>query len=117
MKKVIYVVSSIMLPMVAFAEGINTSGLETSIDNVSGVINKLIPLVIGAGVLVFLWGVLMYVLAQGESEKREEGKKFMIWGIVALFVMTSVWGLVKLLQSTAGVGNSTAPSTPKIPTS
>jgi hypothetical protein len=33
----------------------------------------------------------------------------MIWGVIALFVMVSVWGLVTLLQTNLGVTAGAAP--------
>lgn len=48
--------------------------------------------------VVFLWGVIQYVIGnQGEPKKLEQGKQIMIWGIVGMFVMVSAWGIVKLL--------------------
>lgn len=116
MKKVFYIVSSIMLPAVALAQGVNVSNLNGSISSLSGVVGKLVGFLIGAAVLVFLWGVLKYVfLSQGDPEKRSEGRGFMIWGIIALVVMTSVWGLVNLVKSTAGINGGGGPEIPVIP--
>ena len=48
--------------------------------------------------LFFLIGMLRFFYAQGEEE-RSAGKQHMLWGILGLVVMFSVWGLVKLLLS------------------
>ena len=48
------------------------------------------------------------------GEDKETGKQIMIWGIIALFVMVSVWGLVNVLSNTTGIGGAAAPTT--IPT-
>lgn len=70
------------------------------------VINPLIVLVSSLAVLYFLWGVSKYILHGGNEEKREEGYHMMIYGIIALFVMVSMWGLVGVLSNTflSGVG-------------
>jgi len=62
-----------------------------------------VPVIIGLAVLIFLWGIAKFVLNAGNEQAREEGKRLMIWGIVALFVMVSVWGLVQILIATFGV--------------
>ena len=49
----------------------------------------------------FLWGLAMYILS-GPGEKADEGRSRMIYGIIALFVMISVWGLVRVLSNTFG---------------
>ncbi len=38
----------------------------------------------------------------------------MIWGIVALFVIVSVWGLVSLLQLLTGAGGGGTPTAPPL---
>jgi len=63
--------------------------------------DSIIPLIFAIAVLAFIWGVLQFfILNPDEEAKRAQGRQFMIWGIVALAVMISVWGLVGILQST-----------------
>jgi hypothetical protein len=67
---------------------------------IASVVNPLIVLVSSLAVLYFLWGVSKYILHSGNEEKRAEGYQMMIYGIIALFVMVSVWGLVGVLANT-----------------
>ena len=58
----------------------------------------------------FIWGIVIFI-AKGDSDsEREKGRKRMAWGIIALFVLFSIWGIVRLLQTsifgTAGTGAS-----------
>lgn len=43
------------------------------------------------------------VINPNNEEKRKQGKQYMIWGIIALFVMVSIWGLVAILTNTFGI--------------
>jgi phosphatidylglycerophosphatase A len=63
-------------------------------------INQAVVLVLALALLFFFWGVAKFILNADNDEKRTEGKKVMIWGIIALFVMVSVWGLVNILANT-----------------
>lgn len=92
----------LLTPMFAHAQG-----LQSVIGVFSDLINLAIPLVLALAVLYFFWGLANYILAQGNEDKREEGRNIMIWGIIAIFVMVSVWGLVRLLQETFNVGSQT----------
>jgi FtsH-binding integral membrane protein len=87
-----------------------------ALETVEGLISKLIPLVIGAAVLVFLWGILKFVIASSEEDKAK-GRQFMIWGVIGLFVMVSVWGLVNFFRNTLGLtgGANTPPPPPGVP--
>lgn len=68
------------------------------------IINKsVIPLIFSLATAMFVWGVVQYVINSDEEAKKEQGKQFMIWGIIALTVMFSVWGLVKIVGNTFGI--------------
>jgi hypothetical protein len=44
-----------------------------------------------------------FIYASGNEDAIEGGKRKMIWGILALFTIVSVWGLVALLVEITGV--------------
>jgi hypothetical protein len=46
-----------------------------------------------------------------DEEKRQRGKDIVIFGIIGIFVMTSIWGLVNILDSTFSLSNE-GPITP-----
>lgn len=74
---------------------------------------SIIPIVMTLALLYFIYGVVNFFLAPDAGDKkREEGKKFMLWGIIGLFVMISVWGLVSILTSTFDTGGVTIPLLP-----
>lgn len=62
-----------------------------------GVVEGIIFLLMGAGLLVFLWGLVRFIVRAGDAKGVEEGRNHIIWGLVALFVMTTVWGIIKLI--------------------
>ena len=64
---------------------------------------SVIPLIFALAVAMFVWGVVQYVINSDEEAKKAKGRQFMIWGIIALAVMISVWGLVRILGTTFGI--------------
>lgn len=63
MKKLIgFMALALALPAVASAQG-KFQNVFVSIDTIGGLIVKLIPIVIGAAVLLFLFGLLKFLLA------------------------------------------------------
>src|SRR3989344_2505513 len=108
MKKYLVAASSAFaLPLVALAQ--TTTSLEGVLAILARLINLAIPVLIGASVLVFIWGLFIYMTNVGDEEKQKEGKSIMIWGIIALFVMFSVFGLVNLLIGTFQLNNQAIP--------
>jgi len=77
------------------------------------ILNSVIVLIFAIALVIFIWGVVQYVINQEDSAEREKGRSFMIWGIIALFIMVSVYGLVNLLKSTIVLDN-TAVNPPQI---
>ena len=65
---------------------------------------NLTPALAGLALLVFFWGVVKFIFNAGDEEKRREGKKFMLWGIIALFVVVSIWGIVIFIPRSLGTG-------------
>ncbi len=64
------------------------------------VFNPLVGVLLALALIYFLWGVVKYMQSVGDETKRKEGINMMTYGIIALFVMVSVWGLVNLLKNT-----------------
>lgn len=98
MKKILLALA-LLLPQVGFAQAVEQQSVAGILDFIIELINIAVPIIIALAVLVFLWGVLRYVVASDE-EAKGKGKNMMLWGIVGIFVMVSVWGLVNILQNT-----------------
>jgi uncharacterized membrane protein len=71
-------------------------------NSVIDLINKLIYIIIGLALVGFLWGIVKILFSGGNEKIREEGRKFTIYGILTLFVMTSMWSIVYLMKDFLG---------------
>lgn len=78
----------------------------------STITDTLIPIVFTLAVLLFFWGMAKYIWSEGTG--KEEGKKIMIWGVIALFVMSSVWGIVYFIRDELNIGSNTQGIIPTI---
>lgn len=63
-------------------------------------IGALVPIVFAFALVVFFWGIAQFILSADDANKRTESKQIMIWGVIALFVMLSIWGIIGVLKST-----------------
>ncbi|KKP74997.1 MAG: hypothetical protein UR79_C0002G0070 [Candidatus Campbellbacteria bacterium GW2011_GWD1_35_49] len=87
-----------MFPAMALAAA--PTSLQDLIGRFQEIINMLVPLAMGLAVLAFIWGLVVYIYNGSNPAKRSEGYMFMVYGIIALFVMTTMWGLVAILNGT-----------------
>src|SRR3989344_4990524 len=94
-------------PAMVFAAGScsGLTGLGKLICSFHQILNSIIPVLIALGVVYFVWGVIHYVIADGE-EAKEKGKDTMLYGIIGFAVIVSLWGLVTLLTTTLNLDNA-----------
>ncbi len=85
--------------------------LGDTISTLTNIVNSLIPLVLAVAVLLFFWGLAQYMLNASDTEARNKGINIMFMGIIVIFVMVSLWGIVRVLQETFKVDQS-APIVP-----
>ena len=88
-------------PLVAFAQYAPSQGIHGLFLLVQQVLNWLVPIFIALAVVWLIWNVFQYTIA-ADPEKKKESTGAIVWGIVGIFVMVSIWGLVAILQSTFG---------------
>lgn len=76
--------------------------------------NNIVAVLVVAGIVLYFWGVTTNLKKASEGDTNAR-KNIFFWGVVALFVMVSVWGILRLLQNTlfggaapigSGVGQS-----------
>ncbi len=76
-----------------------------------GLVEITIAVVAAIALLAFFWGLVKFVFRfKGDEKEVEEGKRIMKWGLIALFVMVSVWGIVRFMQSALLPGGVFTPS-------
>jgi predicted Na+-dependent transporter len=63
------------------------------------VFTNLVPVIIGLAVIFFLWGLAKYILKADDAEGRKSARQLMLWGVIIIFVMVSLWGLVRFVDS------------------
>ncbi|MFA6536349.1 MAG: hypothetical protein WC250_00855 [Candidatus Paceibacterota bacterium] len=106
MKKFIIGASIWALPALALAQATNNAFDLLAL--ISKILNAIVPVLIAFAVVYFLYGVFSYVFTDDE-EKKEKAKEVMIYGVIGIFVMVSVWGLVNILAGTLNL-NQQAPT-------
>jgi len=76
----------------------DVGSIRALIDRLLVLVNPLIALLFGFTVLVFVRGIAVFIYNAGSEEKRAEGKKFIITGLVGMFIMVSFWGFIYFIQ-------------------
>lgn len=107
----ILLISMILVPAVAFAQAPRTFQ-ELAVDIVD-ILDATTAVLILAGIVVYFYGISINILNFGE-DGMEKVKAYFFWGIIILFVMVSIWGILRLLQNTLFGGSPNNPSTGEV---
>ncbi len=77
-----------------------SAGIGDFIDSSYKIVDdRLIPLAFALCVFYFFWGVAQYIKGLDSEKEIKNSKNIMVWGIVGLFIVFSVWGIIKLIQT------------------
>jgi flagellar biosynthesis protein FlhB len=121
MKNIIYSLAAFTLPLLAYAQP-TTNPQAKDLDTLKGILvyfielidTVLIPLVFSLALILFLFGVFKFFFTSGAAaeENRQQGKKYILWAIIAFVVMVSIWGIVNIVVRTFDFQNETRPNLP-----
>ena len=116
-QRLLLLTALITSPCYVFAQ--NTTWLDNIASESGNLIDATIPTLFVLSFAVFVWGTITFIAKSADDTGREEGRKRMLWGVIALFLLVTVWGTLQLLQAILAVpsqdggayGNPVAPNT------
>ncbi len=108
--------ASVISPFVTRAIGLNLSMATSYEMKFVYLINHIVlPIIVSIAFITFVWGIYTYFISGGANpEKRSEGTKFIMYGVIGFAIIFSVWGLVALLSNFFGLGGYSAPTYPTL---
>ncbi len=105
MKKII-ALALLLSPLSTFAQ---VTGQITTVDGIfdkfTSLGNSFVTILISLAVIWIIFNVVRYLIA-GSEDDRKKGGMSILYGVIALFVILSVWGLVYILKRTFGTGEN-----------
>jgi hypothetical protein len=98
MKKIIAGIVA-LVPMVSFAQQPITNA-NSLVTKLTGLGTTFIGILIALGVIFIVWHAVMFILKASDPEGRKTHGQGILWGVVGLAVIFSIWGLVAILKGT-----------------
>ena len=99
--RIVSVGGVLVVPVVSFAQAFGETKKLAS--GFQGVLNTVIIIATLLAFLFFVWGIAKFIKGADDPNARTEGRQQMIWGVVALTVLVSIWGIVLFLQGELGI--------------
>jgi uncharacterized membrane protein len=66
----------------------------------SEIVSPLLWVLFGLATIYFLYGVFEFVKNAGSEEGRRTGGQHIMWGLIGMFIMFSVKGIINLILGT-----------------
>ncbi|MBN2094021.1 MAG: hypothetical protein JW740_01470 [Candidatus Zambryskibacteria bacterium] len=82
-----------------------SEGLRGLIEFLTDIGLRVIPFLAAVAFLVFVWGIAKFIRAAGSEKEIKDSKNLIIWGVIGIFIMVSIWGIIAFLSSEFGFGN------------
>ncbi|KKR61055.1 hypothetical protein A2643_02795 [Candidatus Nomurabacteria bacterium RIFCSPHIGHO2_01_FULL_39_220] len=79
----------------------NVNEFVANVDN--QIINPLIGFLFALALVFFLYGVFEFIASGASDEKKTTGKSHMLWGIVGITIMLSVWTILNIILNTLNI--------------
>ncbi len=78
------------------------------------VINPAVKIVFTLGLFFFLWGFIEFLWKLKDGEVDNDGKQHMVYGLLGMLIMVSVYGIIALVMNTFGIDPQTATDVSRI---
>jgi len=72
-------------------------------------LNPLIVLMFAIALVTFVWGMFSFFGRKDSTEEIEKGKRHILWGIIGMAIMVSVFGIINFITNTT-IGQTVDPS-------
>ena len=67
------------------------------------VVDPIVQLLFALAIVYFIYGVFTFMRKSDDPGERQTGGNHILWSTVGIFIMVSVWGIIRVLASTIGV--------------
>ena len=96
-------VLAIALPMIASAAGTAQDIVTPIANHILALVRVLVLIVFVLAVVAFGWGIVQFIFAGGDPAGIAKAKSFLLWSVIGMAVMASLFGLITFLQQYFGV--------------
>ena len=69
----------------------------------TAVVTPVLWILFGAALIALMWGIAVCIRDSGSDTGRETCKRHLIWAMIGLLIMFSVFGITSIVADTLGV--------------
>jgi len=100
MNKIFVSIVVLLAPTFSHAQALREiSNVNSLATRLAGIGNIITYLLVGLAVLYIIWNIVHYFIRPNGADRSEAGMNI-LWGILGLFIIVSLWGIVNILVNT-----------------
>ena len=102
-------------PLFAYAQNPDAEPVKSVLTNFQTLLTVIIEILIAFAFVVFGWGIVKLInsKAVGDPKKVNDAKQIILYGIIGLFVLSSMYGILAFIKTYLGVPDNTPITVPK----
>ncbi len=77
---------------------------------VVAIVNPILQVIFAIALVIFVYGIFEFVRGADSPEVRTKGQQHIMYGLIGIFIMVSVFTIIKILLNTLGVTGSEVPA-------
>ena len=101
------------IPLLAYAKDPDAGPVQLIILHTIVVLNVVIEILITLAFVVFGWGIIKLITAGGDAKKVTDAKGILTYGIIGIFVLASLLGILTFIKTYIGVPSNAPITAPK----
>ncbi len=76
--------------------------MEIFVRAVEVIVNPILKIAIVTATILFTYGVFEFIRGASNPESLKKGQQHMLWGLIGLTIMVSVFAIVRILANSLG---------------
>jgi hypothetical protein len=93
---------SLLFKIVHAADSTSNTTNEIFQKIVDNIIAPAVMFIFALATLIFIWGLIGFFMRGDDEEARKTGQNHILWGVVGMAIMVSVYGIVRFVFSSVG---------------
>lgn len=98
-----FLIILISIPLIVSAQAPDPQSVNTVLTNFLALLTIVIKILISSAFVVFGWGVVKFIFTANDPKKIEQAKYIMLLGIIGIFVLASMGGIIIFIKTYFGI--------------
>ena len=77
--------------------------LTGSIGSIGSIVQLLVAVIVTIAFLIFFWKVVVFIFVNQSADDKTKTKEHIGWSLIALLIITSIWGIIGFFRSLIGI--------------